>query len=298
MPSLRSYLFRFAIRRAMRPFNGLSLGERRQAMERSTRRFKMPADVGCMALQICGRDAEWLSPTGAQAETAILYLHGGAYTAGSLQTHRALAARLARASGVAVLLLDYRLAPEHPYPAALHDALGAFRWLRQVRGLRAGRIVIAGDSAGGGLALCTALALREQRQPLPAALACMSPWTDLSLSGASIEALLGRDPYFSDCRRIDESARQYAGSLPLDAQEVSPLFADLAGLPPLHIQVGELEILRSDSVDFVEKARAAGVEATLAVWPGMWHVWQLFDGLPEAKAAVAQLGEFIRTQVD
>lgn len=294
MPSLRSYLYRFAIRRAMRPFSQLSLGERRQAMERGTRRFKVPAEVDCTQLQIGGCPAEWLSPPASRPEAAILYLHGGAYTAGSLQTHRALAARLALVSSTAVLLLDYRLAPEHPYPAALHDALGAYRWLRQVRGVKPQRIVIAGDSAGGGLALCTSLALRDQQQAVPAALVCLSPWTDLSLSGASIEDLLGRDPYFSSSKRLHESARDYAGPLPLNGAALSPLFADLAGLPPIHIQVGELEILRSDSLDFADKARSAGVEVTLAVWPGMWHVWQLFDNLPEAKAALVQLGGFIR----
>lgn len=294
-PSWRSYLCRLAIKRSLGRRSATDVLQARQAMERGVRHFKVPAGVTVEPLQVAGRPAEWLLPQGARQDAALLYVHGGAYVSGSCVTHRALAARIALAAGRPLLLPDYRLAPEHPYPAGLLDVLGAYQWLQRERQIAAENIVLVGDSAGGGLLLATTLRLRDSGQPLPGGLVCMSPWTDLHLRGASVYSRHGLDPVFADTRRLQLSAASYAGAEALEHPEISPLYADLRGLPPLYVQVGDCEILLSDAEQLTLKARAAGVAVTLEVWPRMWHVWQVFGSwLPEAQRAITRIGEFVR----
>jgi acetyl esterase/lipase len=270
------------------------VGAQRAGVEAITRLAPRPAGVKIIALTVAGRPAELLVPRGAPLDRAVLYLHGGAYVLGSINTHRGLAAALGEAAGAPVLLIDYRLAPEHPYPAASDDAVAAYRWLR-ARGLAPGRIVIAGDSAGGGLTLSTALRLRDEGEPAPAALVTFSPWTDLTFSGASVAARAAADPVL-DAARLRPHAAAYAAGATAANPRISPLFGDYRGLSPLLIQVGEREILFSDAERVAVKARAAGVAVDYAAWPGMWHVWQTFP-VPEAGAALAYAGAFIRAHL-
>jgi acetyl esterase/lipase len=245
-----------------------------------------PIDVG-------GVPSEWVRPGGAVARDAcVLYLHGGGYVIGSCNTHRALASHLAGRSGLPVLVVDYRLGPEHPYPAAVDDALTAYEWLL-AEGFEPDRIVVAGDSAGGGLTLATLLALRDRGRPLPALGVPISPWTDLTLTGESMTSMAEHDPMVTR-PGLQRMADWYmAGADPKDPL-VSPLFADPAGLPPLLIHVGEVETLRDDAIRFAERATAAGVDVTLEVWPEMIHVWHVFGpDVPESEAGVARIAEFI-----
>lgn len=251
---------------------------------------RLPAGTEVLPVSANGVPAEWISGPVPQPG-ALLYLHGGAYAMGSIASHRELVARLAMAGGVRALAVAYRLAPEDPYPAALQDALAAYRWLLGQH-IEPENIAIAGDSAGGGLALATLLALREGGDPLPAAAVCLSPWTDLTLSGASMAERAAADPILSP-EGLARFAALYAGLHPLDDPLISPHFANLRGLPPLLIQVGTDEILLDDARRLAEHGRAAGVEVTLQVWEELFHVFQTVGLLPESKAAVAEIGRFL-----
>jgi acetyl esterase/lipase len=241
-----------------------------------------------------GVKAQWVSAPGADAQSAILYFHGGGFQVGSVVSHRELMAGISRAAQCRVLGVDYRLAPEHRYPAALDDALAAYAWLID-QGFAPKHIALAGDSAGGGLALSLLLRLRDAGKALPAAVGLMSAWTDLTASGASYIKRADADPIHQR-PMIVAMARNYLGkdgnaSDPL----VSPLFADLRGLPPLLAQVGDCETVLDDSRDFVARATEAGVDATLQVWDHMIHVFQQFPAeLPEARAAIEDMGRFMR----
>jgi monoterpene epsilon-lactone hydrolase len=253
-----------------------------------------PDGVGSEAVEVAGRPAEWLVPDGADDGAAILHLHGGAYSVGSLAAHQALAAHLAQAAGRRVLFVDYRLAPEHPFPAALDDAASAYAWL-QAEGPFPHGVALAGESAGGGLAAALLLALRERGVALPVAGALMSPWLDLAdragwrRDGAdSGEPLLRRE-------QLALAARLYADGHALEDALVSPARGELAGLPPLLVQSGSAEALFPDAERFAARARAAGVDVTWDPWDGMWHVWQsAVDAFPEAGDAVARAGAFLR----
>ncbi|MBD9427818.1 alpha/beta hydrolase [Pseudomonas sp. PDM15] len=294
MPSIRSHLLKVLLKREIRKTSHLPFSQCRTLMDRQVRLFKNASGVSQSAVKVGERDAQWLVPERAVADAAVLYLHGGAYVSGSLRSHRALASHIARASQVRVLLLDYRLAPEHPFPAALDDAVAAFAWLQSELGLQPDRIVIAGDSAGGGLSLATALRIRNSGQPLPRALVALSPWTDLTCSGKSFERLSHKDPFFPTADRLQQAALAYARQIPLNHPEVSPRFADLRGLPDLYIQVGSDEVLLSDSVDLANQATKVGVKVRLEEWPGMWHVWQAFcDWMPESRDAISRIGQYI-----
>jgi epsilon-lactone hydrolase len=248
------------------------------------------------AIDVGGVPCEWVRPELVAAPDAcVLYLHGGGYVIGSCNTHRALASHLAARSGLAVLVVDYRLAPEHPYPAAVDDALIAYEWLL-AHGFEPDRVVVAGDSAGGGLTLATMLALHDRRRPLPALGVPISPWTDLTLSGESMTSMAEHDPMVTR-HGLARMADWYVAGADPKAPHVSPLFADpadLAGLPPLLIHVGENETLRDDAVRFAARARDAGVDVTLEVWPEMIHVWHVFGpDVPESEAGVARIAQFI-----
>ena len=240
-----------------------------------------------------GVDGEWIIPADAPEDKAILYFHGGGFRIGSVASHRDLIARIALASGCRVLAINYRLAPEHRFPAALDDALVAYGWMLD-RGLKPDSVVFAGDSAGGNLVLAAMLALRERGLPLPIAAALMSPWTDLAATGTSYVTRAEVDPIHQR-PMILALAKNYLGGQgdPCDPL-VSPLYADLAGLPPLLIQVGDRETVLDDSVMFADLARAAGVDVHLEVWDGMIHVFQMFGAeLAEAHRAIASIAQFL-----
>ncbi|WP_349631643.1 alpha/beta hydrolase [Bradyrhizobium tropiciagri] len=249
--------------------------------------------VACGRLIADGVEAEWLTPRDASVGMAILYFHGGGFRMGSVTSHRDLIARFADASRCAVLAINYRLAPEYRFPAALDDALAAYGFLLD-QGFKPDGIALAGDSAGGNLALALMLALRDRGQPLPAAAVLMSPWTDLAATGASYQSRAEADPIHQR-KMILALAKDYLGEdgdprHPL----ASPLYADLAGLPPLLIQVGDRETVRDDSVMFAQKAEAAGVDVALEVFAGMIHVFQMFPEIPQARDAIASAGGFLR----
>ncbi len=219
----------------------------------------------------------------------VLYLHGGAYAVGSVNGHRAMLARLAKACQMKVLAIDYRLAPEHPFPAALDDALTAYHWLIS-QDYDPSNIVIAGDSAGGGLAIATLVSLRDDKLPLPACAVCLSPW--LNLSHTEQKSNNNNDPFLNPTI-LDVYARYYAGETDTANPLISPIFADLQGLPPILIQVGTNEILLDQIQDFYEKARQANVEIELDCWQGMFHVFQMFPILPETKLSMKKIAKFI-----
>jgi len=249
--------------------------------------------VSTRRCEIAGLSAEWLIPKDSPTRKMLLYLHGGAYIMGNCATHRQLVSYIARASGVAALVPEYRLAPEHPFPAAIDDAVRIYRALL-ADGHAAEDIVVAGDSAGGGLTMALLLSLRESGDPLPAAACLLSPWLNLAGSGESMRTRAHRDPWFrpEDLKLV---AAYYCSDNELTLPLVSPVFADLSGLPPIYVQVGADEILLSDSTDAADKLEAAGGDVELEIWPGMWHVFQVFvHQMPESRAAVRKIGAFIR----
>ena len=277
--------------RSASPLQGGTLLEKRGRMELQTTLTPPPADVRYAPVVAGGVPAEWTAAPGARSDRVLVYFHGGGYCLGSIATHRALVARIARESGVRVLSVGYRLAPEHPHPAAVEDAVAAYRYVLG-EGLAPAQVAFAGDSAGGGLVLAALVAARDAGLPLPAAGACISPWLDLTLSGASLETKAPADPMLTpaDLRLFAEA---YAGREPR-APTASPLFADLAGLPPLLVQVGSAEVLLDDATRLAAAARTAGVEVSLRVWDDMIHVWHAFaELLPEGAQAVRQLATFL-----
>lgn len=229
----------------------------------------------------------------AGAARVVLHLHGGAYIMGSSRTHLGLGAAIARSGEAVVVLPDYRLVPEHAYPAALDDVEATWRWLTSECGIDPRRIAVTGDSAGGGLAAALLVRLRGRGEPLPACYVGLSPWLDLAGTGDSMVEEANVDPWLS-AAMTRPAATAYAGRAPLDHPEVSPLYAELDGLPPMLLHVGSDEILRDDALRFAAKARVAGVDASAGVFDGLWHVFQAFPGLPEGRTALAEVGGFIR----
>jgi monoterpene epsilon-lactone hydrolase len=267
-----------------------SIEQRRAGMERISER--VPPDVICEKVNAGGVDAEWIAAPGATADRVILYLHGGGYVIGSIKTHRAMISRIARASNARALAIDYRLAPEHPFPAAVEDATTAYRWLL-AQGYKPGRIVIAGDSAGGGLTLAALLAIRDSKLPLPAGAVPISPWTDLEGTGESVRTRATRDVMVTQ-ENLASSARDYYGAHDPRDPLVSPVHADFRGLPPMLIQVGDAEILLDDATRVAARAKAAGVQVELEVWDDMPHVWHVFAKLlPEGQEAIDKIGKFV-----
>jgi len=253
---------------------------------------RVAPDIKCDPVEAGWVAGEWIVAPNAASDRAILYLHGGGYVMGSVNTHRAMIGRISRAAQARVLAINYRLAPEHPFPAAVDDATAAYRWLLK-EGYQPAKITIAGDSAGGGLTFAALVALRDAKTPLPAAAVPISPWNDLAATGASIKSRAGVDPMVGR-QGLAPMAKQYAGSTDLKTPLLSPLYADLRGLPPILIHVGDAEILLDDSTRIAERAKAAGVDVTLEVWPEMIHVWHVFAKLlPEGQQAIDRIGEFV-----
>jgi acetyl esterase/lipase len=269
------------------------IAARRARMERMARRAGPPKEARFERVDAGGVPAAWVSTPEAKQDQAILYLHGGGYYAGSLTTHQALAANISLEADARVLLVDYRLAPEHPFPAAVEDATQAYRWLLR-RGLPPERMAVAGDSAGGGLAVAAMLEWKASGEPLPAAGVCLSPWFDLALTGESIETKASVDPILRPSD-MPFAAWCYLRSADPKTPTASPLYGDLTGLPPILVQVGRDEILLDDSRRFTERGRQMGVSVRLDIWDEMIHVWHAYSRfVPEARKAIAAIAEFLK----
>jgi len=252
-------------------------------------------DAKCEKVDAGGVPAEWVAAPGIDAGRAVLYLHGGGYVIGSLNTHRRLAYDISAASGARVLVIDYRLAPEHPFPAAVDDAAAAWRWML-AQGLDPKRIAIAGDSAGGGLTIATLVNLRDQKLGLPGCAVAISPWVDLEGAGASIAGRAAQDPMVQKDGLLWMAGMYLAGK-DAKAPLAAPLHADLRGLPPILVQVGTAETLLDDSTRIAEKLHTAGVDVKLSIWPNMVHVFPFFAPiLSEGRDGCVEIGTFIRSR--
>lgn len=294
MPSWQSYIVRLYLNHAKATLdNNTPIEKLRQAVEDGARFSSFPKSVQSQTMMIDHIPAEWILPPQADTHSAVLYLHGGGYALGSIKSHRATAGQIAEAGNIRVLIIEYRLAPEHPFPAALQDALSAYDWL-QKNGCE--KIILIGDSAGAGLALSTATFLRDKRVSMPMLVICMSPWVDLEGTGESITTNSGRDPLF----KVDDLrlSRYYVGKNNPRDPRISPLYADFAKLSPIVIHVGADEMLLSDSTRLAEKAGNAGVDVQIKIWPGMWHVFPFFAPfMPEASQAVTEIGDAIKRRI-
>jgi len=270
-----------------------SIEEMRAGMEAEVGLIPLAKDVRREPIQIESIPAEWVSTPEATEDRVVYYLHGGGYVMGSINTHRELASRIARAAEARVLLIDYRLSPENPFPAAVEDATIGYRWLLD-NGVNPARIVVAGDSAGGGLTVATLISLKDQGLPAPAAAVCLSPWVDMEANGESMQSKAKVDPMVQR-EDILMIAKAYLGKANPRDPLASPIYADLTGLPPMLIQVGTAEVLLDDAKRLAKKAIDGEVMVTLEPWPDMIHVWQSFAVmLPEGRQAISVIGDFVR----
>ncbi len=277
---------------ASRP-RATDIAQRRRDMDARGRQFGLATDVTVEKLSAGGVPAEWTATPGADRDSAVLFLHGGGYVIGSLDSHRHLASEIGRASGARALAIDYRMAPEHPFPAAVQDALAAYRFLLE-SGIRPARICIAGDSAGGGLVVATMLAIRGSDLPQPGCGWCISPWVDLACTGASMQDNATRDPTVQKEGVLEFAGIYLAGADPRSPL-ASPIHGDLRGLPPLLIQVGSVETLLDDALALARVAGLADVSVDLQSWPEMIHVWHLSHPvLAAGRGAIAVGGVFVR----
>ena len=269
-----------------------TIEEMRANLEAVTLLFPLAKDIECEPVDVGGIPGEWIIAPGGEENRIILYLHGGGYVMGSINTHREMVSHISRAAKARILIIDYRLAPEYPFPAAVEDSTAAYRWLLK-QGIDPGRIVIAGDSAGGGLTVATLVALRDEGGPLPAAAVCLSPWVDMEAIGQSMTTKAEEDPMVQR-EAIIRMGEAYLGGADARTPLAAPLYADLTGLPPILIQVGTSETLLDDATRLAERAKEAGVDITLEPWEEMIHVWQFYASMvPEAKKAVKDIGNFI-----
>jgi len=293
--SIRAGILRFMMRHTIKKqFDDIDDVQafRERMMASANMMPKVPHNVSVVPVAMGGVPCEWITNDGTDQDRVLMYLHGGGYVFGGLDSHRDIGWRLAEASRMRVLLVDYRLAPEHPFPAALEDVTACYRALME-QGFRPSHVAIGGDSAGGGLAVATMVNLKNLGLSLPNGCILLSPWTDLSASGDSIAQNAAADPMISG-NALEKMAAFYLGERDRRAPLASPLFADLTGLPPTLIHVGSTEMLLSDSQRLADKLREAGGEVLLDVWPKMPHVFQVFASrIPEGKRAIAQLGEFL-----
>ena len=293
MISFRARLVRFVTRQLFRSIDAdADIPSLRSRWEKIAARSRSIAGIRVKYVDIAEVECEWLVPTGCLDAPILLYLHGGAYVSGSARTHRTMVSYLARAAGMRALLPNYRLAPEHPFPAGLDDCVAVYRQLVAC-GMSPDNIVIAGDSAGGGMTMATLVTLRDSGDPLPAGAVLISPWLDLTASGESAATRKNDDPLFR-VEEMPKAALHYAPEDLHDDPRVSPVFADAHGLPPLLIHVGDHEILLSDSTRLTEKVVEAGGEVHLCVWPHLWHVFHYFVGrMPEAARALDDIAKWL-----
>jgi len=257
-----------------------------------TQHLGFPLPKGTTVTPVAEISAQWIGVDSSPPSKVLLYLHGGCYVQNNPKTHQAMVARIAISAGVCVLYVDYRLAPEHPFPAALDDAVAAYKWLLD-QNIPHHNIIFAGDSAGGGLAVAAMLRLQEEKLVLPAAAVLLSPWCDLSMNGRS--AIEDRDPIYSR-QAFLRFAKLYASGVPLDHPFLSPLNATFKNMPPILIQVGERELLQDDAMRLAECLREAGGTVQLSIYLGLWHVWQVYPAfmVPESQMAIEEIGNFLR----
>jgi monoterpene epsilon-lactone hydrolase len=274
-----------------------SLDERRKRLDALGAQYPLPPDVRVEPVDASGVAAEWTTTPEADPTRAILFLHGGGYISGSIDSHRHMIAQAGREARARTLALGYRLAPEHPFPAALDDAIAGYRFLLS-QGFAPETIAVAGESAGGGLAVATLVSLHDAGEPLPACAWLSSPWVDLTMTGASIRTKAAVDPLLSE-PYLAELAKAYLNGTDPLTPLASPLHADLRGLPPMLIQVGSAEILLDDAVRLAGAAGAADVRVTLEVWPDMIHAWHLFyQQVAAGRRALAAVGAFIHAMLN
>jgi len=271
-----------------------SVNQLRSLLETTTMASTLPWGVTFEKLEFDLFRGEWLMPDKILDDRVLLYLHGGGYVIGSPHTHRALAGKIAKGIQAPCLLIDYRKAPENPYPAALDDSLESYKYLL-AKGYQPQNIVVAGDSAGGGLAMALQYELREFHLPFPRCSVLLSPYLDLTGTGASIEKNAKNDR-FLDVFEMRRWAEMYADDHDHSDPMISPLFGDMAGLPPVLVQASQSEVLFDDSLRFVKKARKAGVNVTFQKWKGLIHWWHMFGTMPEAQEAIDKVIKFINSQ--
>lgn len=294
MASIRAKLYSRLLRRALRSgllpegVEGLQMARNGETRGGALSLIMGKAKPGA-AFKIGAMEAEWVGDK--NADRTLLYLHGGGYVLGSIDTHRSMVTRLCKFAGIRGLIVDYRLAPEHPYPSAIEDAEQAYDYLTE-NGVTPEKMLLAGDSAGGGLSLALMQTLREHGKAQPKAVALLSPWTDLTISGRSHKERAERDPMI-DVERMPQAIDWYCPNQDKKNPLISPVFADLAGFPPMFVQVGSEEVLFDDSTRLVENAEKADVDAELQIWPDMPHVHQIAHRfVPEAKAALRDIAGF------
>ncbi|MDF1845676.1 MAG: alpha/beta hydrolase [Parvibaculaceae bacterium] len=274
---------------------GLSLEDRRASMDAMSAAFGEPQGVSRDNIELAGRPAQVFKPEGKEPEHTLLYFHGGGYVMGSPNSHANLTARFATAADARVISFDYRLAPENPFPAAVEDGVAAYKALLD-EGVSPAKLAVGGDSAGGGLTFATLLKARDMGLPMPAAAIGLSPWTDLTGRSETYKTRADADPMIEPAGII-QTGEEYLGGASADDPLASPLLADLKGLPPLFLQVGDAEVLLDDSREFEKKARAAGVDCKLEVWDRMIHVWHaFFPMLPEGEQAIDGLSAFLKVR--
>ncbi len=294
MPSIRSQLFKFyfRVRNSRLPLDR-PIQDQRQTMDlRGHKLLPMAEEMIAAPVDAFGIQAEWIDLQSTRSDRAFLYLHGGGYFIGSCKSHRGFASHIAKACRCRLLLPEYRLAPEHTFPAALLDARAAYRFLL-AQGYGHSRIVVGGESSGGGLALALLQTLQDEGMPMPAGAVLLSPWTDLLGTGHSVQSRAGQDPWLRP-DGIPLLANRYRGSTPTDHPLISPLYGDMTGFPPLLIHAGNDEILRDDATRLEARARSAGVEVTSRIWMGMWHAFHAFyPWAPEALLAHQEIGEWV-----
>lgn len=280
----------------VKPMLGKStVQEQRETQERAATILSIPKNVQVMDAVTPLIPAQFIYPENADTKNVILYFHGGAYVAGSLKASMGIASRLADTAQLGVLSFEYRLAPEHPYPAALEDAFFAYSLLLDA-GVEPCNIAFVGESAGGGLALATGLMAKEKGVPLPACFALMSPWTDVAMEAPSYTAMAEKDPIL-DFEALERNAKMYYGEHNPKDPYVSPLYGDFTGFPPVLVQVGTREMLLDDSRLLIEKMKAQGVDAALSLWSEMWHVFQAY-GLNKSRQALEELCAFVNEKLN
>lgn len=297
MPSIQAVLFNWVMKATFKskPIHLLEATTLRDGADALAPK-QPPAGVSCDVVGGAVK-GEWHRAENAEPGRTVLYLHGGGYVFGSPRSHRAFTYSLAKAAQAEIFSLDYRMAPEHPFPAAVDDAVAAYEWLLG-EGRDPAKLVIGGDSAGGGLALALLLSIKARGLPCPAGALLLSPWTDLATTGASLDENEKSDAMFKKVY-IVEGAKRYLAAADPKAPLASPLYADLAGLPPMLIFVSDSEVLRDDSTRLQERLSAAGVQSKLVTEKGLIHVWPIFPGrFPEAMKSIREAAAFILEKTD
>ena len=297
MSSYRARFFRSTSSRYLKRIDITQIDFKRVRRQIS-RLSKLLVKAFCVRVEvdtINGLHAEWLTPKDRMDGKLMLYLHGGGYVIGGCDMHRQMVSHIARAGRIRALLPEYRLAPEHKFPAAIDDAVAVYRSLLDM-GIKAEDVIFAGDSAGGGLAIGSLLTLRDAGDPMPAAAVLLSPFLDVTASGESMRTRAAQDPWFYP-EGMSTIADQYCEPHQRRFPQISPVFGDVEGLPPMFIQVGDDEILLSDSERLADQCVAAGIEVELQVWPEMWHVFQMFTKkMPESSQAIKKMGAYIQSR--